>query len=54
MEDILLQVHIIRPSHVQDGQQVVEPDIFVLFRGGHYDLVYPDSTSWIELQSQSA
>lgn len=42
-----VQVHIISPAH---GLHTVDhPSMFLLFRDGHYDLVYPVDHSWRNL-----
>lgn len=49
-----MQLHVIAP---QEGQEVsttaaaayrdAEPQMFLLYRRGHYDLLYPGDESWI-------
>lgn len=39
-----MQVHIIGPT--RECHRTVAPSMFLLFRDGHYDLVYPVDDTW--------
>ena len=47
MWSCLVQVHIIGPT--RDRHKIEAPSMFLLFRDGHYDLVYPVDDTWKHL-----